>query len=431
MTLAGLATLATGAMAQTTFLSEMLINPDGADNGLETVEITGPPGQSMTGWFFVVIEGDDNATQTGPAGTVDLAVSLDGLVLGANGVGVVRDGPMALLPAFEPETGVLVRDFVPDIENGSNTFVLGFGTPPAVGTDLDTNNDGTLDVPLLGFTVVDSFAMPDGDLKAGNPPRPPVDGFDLYADDLGGYTLPVDNWAGPDTPTASTYTPDAPYRLILPNGAPGEWAAGDVDGRPDTPGFPSPFEWDLTQNNRQDMTPPLPNDLETLRPNGLPHLDLGVRNLVWGAAPGAAISGTVALDQFTGALPATIEIDVRDSANVSIGVQTVTLGPGGAFSVNIPGAGHYILSTKFRTGLRRNVAVDATGGNVSGVSITLLNGNVDASDNVVNLADFLILAANYEVSPIADPMTDLNGDGACDLQDFLILAANYEVAGDN
>ena len=32
------------------------------------------------------------------------------------------------------------------IENGSNTYVIGFGTPPAAATDLDTNNDGVIQV---------------------------------------------------------------------------------------------------------------------------------------------------------------------------------------------------------------------------------------------------------------------------------------------
>lgn len=431
MTLAGIVALATGAMAQTTFMSEILINPDGSDNGLETLEITGPANQNMSGWFFIVIEGDDNVTQTGPAGTVDLVVSLDGLTLGTNGVGIVRDGTLPLNPPADPATGTLVRDFSPDIENGSNTYIIGFGTPPTVGTDLDTNNDGTLDAPLLGFTVVDSFAMGDGDVKAGNPPRPAVDGYDLYADDFGGYTLPIDNYDGPDTPTDRTYTPDAVYRLIRPNGTPGEWAAGDVDGRPDDPIFSSPYEFDLAQNNREDMTPSLPNDLDTQRPDGLPHLDLGIRNLVWGSNPGASISGAVALEQFMGSLPATIDVDVRDSNGTSLGVQSVALGTGGAYTVTIPGAGNYFVSTKFRTGLRKTIAVDATSGNATGADLTLLNGNITETDNVVDLDDFLILAADYEASPVSNPLADLTGDGAVNLDDFLVLAANYEVSGDN
>jgi len=44
-------------------------------------------------------------------------------------------------------TSISIVAFTPDIENGSNTFVLGFGTPPSVGDDLDADNDGTLDAP--------------------------------------------------------------------------------------------------------------------------------------------------------------------------------------------------------------------------------------------------------------------------------------------
>jgi hypothetical protein len=47
----------------------------------------------------------------------------------------------------------------------------------------------------------------------------------------------------------------------------------------------------------------------------------------------------------------------------------------------------------------------------------------------VDLADFLALAATYEVSPPTDARADLNGDGAVDMADFLLLAAHYETVG--
>jgi hypothetical protein len=65
--------------------------------------------------------------------------------------------------------------------------------------------------------------------------------------------------------------------------------------------------------------------------------------------------------------------------------------------------------------------------------IELINGNVERGDAVIDLADFLMLAASYDL-PSTDPgfnaNADLNRDDMVDLSDFLLLAANYEAVGD-
>lgn len=65
----------------------------------------------------------------------------------------------------------------------------------------------------------------------------------------------------------------------------------------------------------------------------------------------------------------------------------------------------------------------------SGRNFILINGDI-TGDNVINLDDFLEMAATYEVSPPSNPAADLNEDGLVNLDDFLILAANYEVEGE-
>lgn len=59
----------------------------------------------------------------------------------------------------------------------------------------------------------------------------------------------------------------------------------------------------------------------------------------------------------------------------------------------------------------------------------LLNGDI-TDDNLINLDDFLRLAAAYEATPVTDAACDLNEDGSVNLDDFLVLAANYEVSGE-
>ncbi len=203
-------------------LTELLINAPGADQGREWVEIQGPPLTSLAGYWLIVIEGD-----TGPAGTVDQLIDLSAYSTGANGLLLIRDdvtGP-ALVPPADPLTNVVYRDFVPDIENGSNTYVLAKGIPNfAVGTDLDTNNDGTLDSGgLPGLCPVDAVSYLDPASQGGE-----------YADDLGGDALGV----------VGTFTPDALYRLFDCQGNPWRWAGGDITG---TAGV-TPWTWDPTQN---------------------------------------------------------------------------------------------------------------------------------------------------------------------------------------
>jgi len=163
--------LSLAAQAQFT-LSKVFVNPPGADNGQEVIEIRGPASTALAGYWLLAIEGDGTG-----AGVVDVAYSLDTAATGSNGILLVRDGASVINPPPDAATGLFVSDFNPDIENGSNTFVLGFGTPPATTTDLDTDNDGTLDVTLasFGFTVVDALALIENDGAANV----------AYADDLG------------------------------------------------------------------------------------------------------------------------------------------------------------------------------------------------------------------------------------------------------
>jgi hypothetical protein len=208
------ALLMTGLCASTTFgqveLREILFNPSGADQGAESVEFAGTPGGSLSGYFLIVIEGD-----TTGAGVVDVVVNLSGFSFGSNGLFLLRDTATVLSPAPAAETSVGIFDFNPDIENGTNTFVVGFGTAPAVGTDLDTNNDGTLDAGIPGITVVDALGLRDSGT-----------GDFIYGASLG-FT---DLIPGVDAAGA--------YRVIACDGSTLGWTAGTIIGA-----VPGPFVW--------------------------------------------------------------------------------------------------------------------------------------------------------------------------------------------
>ncbi len=210
--------LASLAQAQVT-LSELGVDLPSTDNGQEFVELAGVPGTSLAGYFLLLVEGDGTG-----AGTLDAAYNLGSYALGANGVLLIRDSATVLQPAPAQQSQVVVFDFNPDMENGSTSFLLGFGTPPAVGTDLDSDNDGVLNAGALAtFTVVDAVALVEND-GASNVG---------YADDVGGTNL------GP----FANFNADTAYRTYNADGSACRWAAGDVLGT-----SPGPYTFDFGAN---------------------------------------------------------------------------------------------------------------------------------------------------------------------------------------
>lgn len=146
--------------------TEVLFDVPGTDNGAESFELAGSPGYSMAGYSFLEIEGDGSGS-----GIVERVMSFASAAIGSNGLLVWRDSATALntgvpavyFPGYNPGTTVVVADFAPDLENGTSTFVIGFGTPPAAGADLDTDDDGVLNAGAFsGFTVVDAVGQTDG-----------------------------------------------------------------------------------------------------------------------------------------------------------------------------------------------------------------------------------------------------------------------------
>lgn len=138
-------------------ISEMLIDAQNlgvagsADANQEFVELVSDTGgvEALTGLHFIVIEGD--APGTGE-GVVDVAVDLGALSTGTNGLLIVTDGNVTWNPTADAATVVQVNNFVnddasgDDIENGSATFAIVSGYTGTPGQDLDTDNDGILDI---------------------------------------------------------------------------------------------------------------------------------------------------------------------------------------------------------------------------------------------------------------------------------------------
>jgi hypothetical protein len=108
-----------------------------AGTDVEFVEIISGPGTALSGYTLLEIEGDGGAA----AGTIDSVIPISGTT-DANGLLLFP------LPANE-------------IENGTVTLLLVKDFTGTAGTDLDADNDGTLDAtPWSG--IVDGIAVNDG-----------------------------------------------------------------------------------------------------------------------------------------------------------------------------------------------------------------------------------------------------------------------------
>ena len=125
-------------------LNEIFVDAPGADDNREYIEIIAPPLQSLTNVWLLEIEGSG-----ANAGTVDNSQDLSSLQAGANGLVLLgEDYPTLGSPwsgIIDPATTLGDLTNVP-LENGGITFLLVEGFTGSTGDDLDTNNDGVLDL---------------------------------------------------------------------------------------------------------------------------------------------------------------------------------------------------------------------------------------------------------------------------------------------
>lgn len=123
--------------------------------------------------------------------------------------------------------------------------------------------------------------------------------------------------------------------------------------------------------------------------------------------------------------------EFRDA--IGSGLYTLTCGmeKTGAFRLPTPNSA-FKISVKKTHWLRKTLDADSTNGDVTGVVISLANGDVDG-DNEINLIDYGLLAYSFgSVSGDAQWLAnaDLDEDGEVNLFDVAILAGNFGMVGD-
>ena len=131
-------------------INEIRVDQTGTDND-EYFELSGPAGQSLDGYTYLVI-GDGSAALG--SGVIEAVVSLGGQTIASDGFFLVSETTFTLGTA-DLVVGATGLNF----ENSDNvTHLLVQGFSGATGNDLDTNDDGALDSAPWA-SIVDSVAL--------------------------------------------------------------------------------------------------------------------------------------------------------------------------------------------------------------------------------------------------------------------------------
>jgi hypothetical protein len=212
------APLATGQVV----INEIRIDQPGTDND-EFFELAGPPAMDLTGLTYLVI-GDG----TGASGVLETVVDLTGQSIPASGFFVAAEATFTLGAANFVPAGANPLNF----ENSDNvTHLLVSGFTGASGMDLDTNDDGVLDVTPW-TAILDLIAV----IIQDNPPTttefhygPPVVGPDIVPGNPCGPTCAPGNAVrNPDGTATLTSWNIGRFDPILAGDTPG---AANVNGQ--------------------------------------------------------------------------------------------------------------------------------------------------------------------------------------------------------
>jgi hypothetical protein len=166
------------------WLNEILANPTGSDStatlGLEYFELRGTPNLSLAGYYLLSLEGQGTTGRGDINQFFDLAnfsIGANGYLIAlqygspytpiASGAAVAQNSPSQGWGQANTAVGSSVGHNSDgsqlDLENSATTILLinkGSGAAPTLTDDLDTNDDGLLDLPAE-WTVLDSIGLMD------------------------------------------------------------------------------------------------------------------------------------------------------------------------------------------------------------------------------------------------------------------------------
>lgn len=153
-------------------INELKVNIPEDGHGKQFIELKGKSGETLKNVYMVAIDGDEDGDEEKPFedwGYVDYAHSLNGVKVGKNGLILIKN-PDEYNAMADPDTTLVddedIRTYDEDedgeafkdgiLEHDAVTYLLvQSDTPITKESDLDQNNDGTLELPE-GAVILDS-----------------------------------------------------------------------------------------------------------------------------------------------------------------------------------------------------------------------------------------------------------------------------------
>lgn len=181
-----LATLSLGGLLASSaggqvWINEVLTNPNGTDTGNEYFELRGAANLSLAGYYLISLEGQMGGSPFLARGDINQFFDLGAYSIGANGFLFARQnsspytttavGATVIQNTSGTGWGLTGASTIGhsgdgtqvDLENSATTILLvniGTGPAPTLTTDLDSDDDGLLDLPS-GWSVADSVGIMD------------------------------------------------------------------------------------------------------------------------------------------------------------------------------------------------------------------------------------------------------------------------------
>ena len=152
--------------------------------------------------------------------------------------------------------------------------------------------------------------------------------------------------------------------------------------------------------------------------------------------PYASVSGKVTLQDFVGdPTQQSVCFELLSPGTTTV-LETdwVYLNADETYQFSTGLVGKFDVEAQGQTWLSKRISnvTLGVGGVVTGLSFSLVNGDVNG-DDVIDLADLVEIAAAWRSTPDSDnwdPCADLNGDGVVNLADWMIVAKNWRKSGD-
>ena len=158
-----------GTAASNVYINEVVFNPEAVtDTGEEYIELRGTPNTFVpTDVYLILLEGD---SEDG-SGSVDHIFNIGGMAFGSNGYLVLRQAGSTYTVASGANDvvatgsgwGTTFSSRVTDIENGAvSVLIIQTASAPVADSDVDADDNGTLDGAAAAWTVRDAIGNIDG-----------------------------------------------------------------------------------------------------------------------------------------------------------------------------------------------------------------------------------------------------------------------------